>query len=59
MAKKRRNKTSGTRACVCDLCGTKDPSTVQNTKHRRCGGAKGAERRPKHATASGARGHWV
>lgn len=59
MAKRRRNKTSGTRACVCSLCEMSDPSTVQGTKHRRCGGAKGADRRPKHAASSGARGSWV
>jgi hypothetical protein len=56
---RRKSKTSGTRSCVCSVCETHDPSTVQNTKHRRCGGSKGAALRPKHAPSSGVRGVWT
>lgn len=59
MANHRRSKTSGTKMCECSVCGEVDPSTVQNTKHRRCGGAKGAARRAKHSPNIGVRGVWL
>lgn len=58
MARKRK-KSSGTKMCECSTCGMVDPSTVPETKHRRCGGAQGAPRREKHAASTGARGKWV
>ena len=58
MAKKSKNKNSGTRSCTCSVCKMRDPSTVQGTRHRRCGGAEGAPRRPKHSATGGNRGVW-
>lgn len=54
---RKRNKVSGTKHSTCDKCGLEDPSTVQGTKHRRCGGAPGAARKAKYSVA-GIRGTW-
>lgn len=59
MANHRRNKTSGTKACKCSVCEIQHPSTVQNSKHRRCGGSKGAPIRAKHSPNNGVRGVWL
>ena len=30
----------GTSPCVCDTCGTSNPSTIAGKPHRRCGGGR-------------------
>lgn len=57
MGRKRQQKNP-TSACTCDVCGIKDPSTIQGTKHRRCGGGLDVRLRPKHSPNSGIRGYW-
>jgi hypothetical protein len=57
MARKR-TKSSGTQSCTCDRCGITDPSTVQGTKHRRCGGQQDAPVKAKHSPNGGIRGTW-
>ena len=58
MANRKRSVSSGTKMCECSVCGAIDPSTVSNSKHRRCGGTKGAAVRPKHSPNRGVRGVW-
>lgn len=53
-----RNKGSGTKTATCDVCLLSHPSTVEGTKHRRCGGAADAPIRAKHSANSGVRGTW-
>jgi hypothetical protein len=54
---RKRAKKSGTSARTCDKCQLQHPSTVEGTKHRRCGGKPGAPIRPKHSVAD-IRGTW-
>ena len=49
---------SNTTTCICSVCKLEHPSTINGTKHRRCGGGKGEPPKAKYAPRGTVRGYW-